>query len=328
MSSPLVSFVMPCYGYGRYLRNCLDSILSLDGGYDIEIIAIHDASPDDTLAILKSYSDPRLKLIDHEVNQGHVISVNEGLQASRGKYVVRIDPDDRYTPVFLARTLPILERHPEVGLVYGDVSIINAEGVVTQERCDQTHAGMDFKGNELVALLKKNFICAPTVVARREAWMSAWPIPSGLAFNDWYFNLMLARRWEFYYVHEVLAQYRVHGLNHHTAIGKDGSEERSVLWLLDKIYGETEPLPELDLAKQRARGEVYAAQYLDFGLKYFGHEMHRDARRCLSTAVRYQPALLLDPRVSRLLLATYLPRPWYERIKKAMKKRMPARGSS
>jgi hypothetical protein len=223
---------------------------------------------------------------------------------------------------------PVLERHPEVGLVYGDVAIVDAEGIVTLGRCDQVHAGTDFKGNELVALLKKNFICAPTVIARREAWMAAWPIPSGLAFNDWYFNLMLARRWEFYYVHEVLAQYRVHGLNHHTAIGKDGSEERSVFWLLDKIYSETEATPELHLAKQQARREVYASQYLDFGFKYFGHEMSLDARRCFAAAVRHQPSLLLDPRVTRLWLATYLPRSWYERIKNTTKRRVTVGGGS
>jgi glycosyltransferase involved in cell wall biosynthesis len=61
--SPLVSFVVPCYNYARYLPVCLGSIFHLRGGYDIEVIAIDDCSQDNTLEILSGFSDPRLKVI-------------------------------------------------------------------------------------------------------------------------------------------------------------------------------------------------------------------------------------------------------------------------
>lgn len=318
MSAPLVSFVVPCYNYGRYLRDCLDRIFAQEGDYPIEIIAINDRSTDDTLEILRSYGD-RLRLIDHEVNRGHVYTVNEGLEAARGKYVVRIDPDDRHRLHFLRRTVPILERHPEVGLVYADVAQIDASGRITAPCSDVDHGGRDFKGNELLALLRKNFICAPTVIARREAWMAAWPIPTGLAFNDWYFNVMLARKWEFYYVNDVLADYRVHGSNHHRQVSKDGTEERSVVWLLDKVYSEAESDPALEAAKQREKARIYAAQYVDFATKYFGHGDDRNSRRCYLTAIRWQPRLLARPRVLMHLVATLIPRRVYESAKRAVR---------
>jgi glycosyltransferase involved in cell wall biosynthesis len=318
VSAALVSFVVPCYNYGRYLRDCLDQILAQEGGYDIEIIAINDRSTDDTLAILQSYTDPRLHVIDHEVNRGHVFTVNEGLSASTGKYVVRVDPDDRHRLNFLRRTVPVLERYPEVGLVYADVALINAAGEITAPCSDVDHGGKDFKGNELIALLKKNFICAPTVVARREAWMEAWPVPDGLAFNDWYFNLMLARKWEFYYVSEVLADYRVHGSNHHTKISSDGSEEQSVIWLLDRVYAEREADATLEQAKREAKSEVYSSQYLDFGSKYFGHADNRKSRRCYTAANRYDPRHAVNPRVLRHLLASFIPRPLYNKAKQIL----------
>jgi glycosyltransferase involved in cell wall biosynthesis len=320
LTTPLVSFVIPCYNYGRYLRDCLNGILSQKGGYDIEIIAVNDASPDDTIDILRSYTDPRLKIIDRRENKGHIFTVNEGIAAATGKYLVRIDPDDRHHPHFLQKTVPILEQNLEVGLVYGNINLINAEGVITQERADSVHGGKDFKGNEFIALMKNNFICAPTVIARREAWLSAWPVPEGLAFNDWYFNLMLARQWEYYYVDEVLADYRVHGSNWHSKVSKDGSEERSVLQLLDQLYAQQETDPVLQAAKLAARAEVYASQYLDFATKYFGHGMNRDSRRCFLSALRHQPALLTtQPRIARYLLATFLPRSWYNAIKKGFR---------
>lgn len=315
MTSPLVSFVVPCYNYGRYLRDCLDRIFAQEGAYAIEVIAINDHSTDDTLQILRSYTDPRLRVIDHAANRGHIFTVNEGLSAATGTYVVRVDPDDRHRLNFLSRTVPILDAHPEVGLVYSDVAMINADGEITAACSDVDHHGKDFKGNELIPLLKKNFICAPTVLARREAWMQAWPVPDGLAFNDWYFNLMLARKWEFYYVNEVLADYRVHGSNHHTKISSDGSEERSVIWLLDRIYAEREADASLERAKQEAKADVYASQYLDFAAKYFGHADNRHSRRCYATAIRHDPRLAGNPRLLRHLLASFIPRPLYDKAK-------------
>ena len=324
MTTPLVSFVVPCYNYGRYLRDCLDRIFGQEGGYDIEVIAINDCSTDDTLEILRSYDDPRMRIIDHEVNRGHIFTVNEGLAAATGKYIVRVDPDDRHRPHFLTRAVPILEKYPEVGLVYGDVALINAAGEITAPCSDVDHGGKDFKGNELIPLLKKNFICAPTVVARREAWMEAWPVPNGLAFNDWYFNIMLARKWEFYYVSEVLADYRVHASQHHTKVASDGSEERSVLWILDRVYGERERDPALEKAKQEAKAEVYGAQYADFATKYFGHADSVNSRRCFVQAIRHDRRHARNPRIIRQLLATLIPRTMYERAKRMVGRGQPA----
>lgn len=321
---PLTSFVVPCYNYGRYLRNCLDPIFSQKGNPEIEVIAINDCSTDDTLDILKSYKDPRLQIIDHEVNRGHVFTVNEGIEKTRGKYVVRIDPDDRHRPTFLQTLLPVLEADPEIGLAYSNVAIMDDKGKISVERADTEHGGKDFTGNELIALMKKNFICAPSVIARREAWLGAWPVPEGLAFNDWYFNLMLARRWRFHYCDEVLADYRVHGSNWHTKVSRDGSEERSVLWLLDRLYTELEDSPELEEAKQQAKAAVYASQYLDFATKYFGHGMSGDARRCYAEAWRWAPESFKRSPHLRLWLASLLPREWYDALKRRLLRRQQA----
>ena len=319
MFTPLISFVIPCYNYGRYLRDCLDRIFAQVGEYEIEVIAVNDASPDDTIDILRSYTDPRLKIIDRRENKGHVFTVNEGMQAARGKYVVRIDPDDRHRTHFLKTLVPVLEANPSIGLAYANVAIMDGEGKITVEHADDVHGGHDFTGNELIALMKRNFICAPTVIARREAWMSAWPVPEGLAFNDWYFNLMLARRWTFHYSDQVLADYRVHGSNHHSKISADGSEERSVIWLLDKLYAEIESDPELEAAKRQAKGEIYAAQYLDFARKYFGHGMNAEARRCFAEAWRWCPELFQQGTSLRLWLASMMSRSAYECLKRVIK---------
>jgi len=210
-------------------------------------------------------------------------------------------------------------QYPEVGFVYGDAAIINETGGINAERSDRAHGGRDFKGNEFLRLLEENIVCAPTAIARREAWRTALPVPHGLAFNDWYFNLMIAREFDFYYINGVLAEYRVHERNHHSQIVLDRSEEVSILQLLDRIFSEEETRADLRSAKRRARSRVYAAQYLTLANKYFGAYMNEDARRCYLHAVHNKPNYLVRPDIRRRLLGTILGRDRYEACKSAFK---------
>src|SRR4051794_30127472 len=120
---PLVSFAVLNCNNGRFLRECVDSILSQEGGYDFEVIIVDDASTDDSAAIARSYQDWRVRFIAHERNLGHIATVNDALANTSGAYVARIDSDDRYRPHFLNDVLDIFHRFPEIGLVYGDAAI-------------------------------------------------------------------------------------------------------------------------------------------------------------------------------------------------------------
>ena len=314
-SDPTVSFVIPCYNYGRYLLDCLEGIFNQTGNYSIEIILIDDGSTDNTRDLLCSIDDSRLQIITHNSNQGHISTVNEGLKATKGKYVVRVDPDDRHRSIFLDETIPILENYPLVGLVYSDVALIDHDGKITREKVGSKFGNRDRMGFELIEVMKSNYICAPTVVARREAWMSAWPLPKGLAFNDWYFNVMLARRYQFYYVNKVLAEYRVHNENHHVKVIANKTEEASIMKILDMVYNEVEKDPDLETRKRRHRDEIYANQYLDLARKYFEFRFNEDAKRCYWEAIKRRPALMCKADVARQWLGTIVGRNLYDKMK-------------
>jgi|SRR5579862_175437 len=318
-SRPQVTFAVLNYNNGRFLRDCLDSILSQNGGHHFEIVLVDDASTDSSDQIARAYTDPRIRYFRHERNQGHIATVNDAIGAASGEYIARVDSDDRYRPDFLNEVLPMFARHPDVGLVYGDAAVMNDQGEINIERSDRAHAGRDFKGNELVRLLEENFICSPTVIARREAWQQTLPAPEGLAFHDWYFTTMMARRWDFYYLHKVIADYRVHAGNWHTAIIRNRQEEPSIFALLDRIYAETEMDPQRERAKRAARRRVYGRHYLTLADKYFGTLMNRDARRCYLQAVCKRPSYLLQFDIQRRLLATIAGRIGYEAGKRVFK---------
>src|SRR5437667_2313631 len=313
--TPQVTFVVLCYNTEPFVAECIESILEQQGSTNWEIVAVDDCSTDSTAQVLGRFRDPRLRVIRHVENRGHAESVTEALRLARGTFVARIDSDDRYRPDFLLRTLPILEKHPEVGLVYGDAALINSDSEETEPSSDRWHQGKNFKGNELVALLEQNFICAPTVIARREAWLECLPAPNHLAFHDWYFTVNIAREYEFYYLSEVLADYRVHANNLHSAIVLNKTEEPSLLWLLDQVYRTTERMPELEGQKQRAKRRVYASHYWVLANKYFGANMNSDARRCYLKAIGYLPQRALSLALLRRLIATFVKRDWYERSK-------------
>jgi glycosyltransferase involved in cell wall biosynthesis len=315
---------VPCYGYGRYLPDCLAGIFAQQGDFDLEVIAVDDASPDNSGEILRNCGDPRLRVITHEKNQGSLAAVAHGMEAARGKYLARIDPDDRYHPNFLSTLVPLLEEYPEVGMAYGNAAIIDENGVQTWPGCDGVHGGRDFKGNELIALLEDHFICAPTALGRTEAWRRAMPIPEHLAFNDVWFNWMIAREWEFYYKNVVVADYRVHSANWHGRIILDGSEEKSIFWLLDQIYAKPEKTPELERAKQQARRRIYGAQWLMTARKYFGADMEADAWRCFLRAFRSDPRTFFMKGVPRHFLGTLLGLKRYEALQAAVKRWRPS----
>jgi glycosyltransferase involved in cell wall biosynthesis len=117
---PTVSVVVPCYRYGRFLPECVQSILDQDG-VDVRVLVIDDASPDDSAEVAErlAAADDRVEVRRHAVNRGHIATYNEGLlEWADADYCVLISADDLLTPGSLARATDVLEANPSVGFVY------------------------------------------------------------------------------------------------------------------------------------------------------------------------------------------------------------------
>nr|WP_314546162.1 glycosyltransferase [uncultured Empedobacter sp.] len=89
---PLVSVILPVYNAGQHLYDCVNSIIN-QTFINFEFIIINDGSTDNSLEILKSFSDPRIIIIDQK-NKGLIASLNIGILHSTGKYIARMDADD------------------------------------------------------------------------------------------------------------------------------------------------------------------------------------------------------------------------------------------
>lgn len=94
MVNPRISIIVPVYNVGKYLRNCMDSLVN-QTFRDIEIIAVNDGSTDSSLDILFDYAniDDRVKIINQQ-NQGLSGARNSGIAKATGEYIIFVDSDD------------------------------------------------------------------------------------------------------------------------------------------------------------------------------------------------------------------------------------------
>lgn len=117
---PTIEVVVPCFNYGHYLEACVGSILE-QKGVVVSVHIIDDASTDDSAeaALALASSDTRIRVTVHRKNMGHIATYNEGLLSVGAKYSVLLSADDMLPKNALQRAVSIMEKHPEVGLVYG-----------------------------------------------------------------------------------------------------------------------------------------------------------------------------------------------------------------
>jgi glycosyltransferase involved in cell wall biosynthesis len=122
-----VAVIVPAFNYGRFLVDALDSVAA-QTHLDWECIVVDDGSTDDTEAVARRYAarDSRFRYLRQE-NRGVSAARNSGLRESSAPYVQFLDADDRLAPAALERHVAWLEMHPEVDIVYGQVTFFRTE---------------------------------------------------------------------------------------------------------------------------------------------------------------------------------------------------------
>ena len=119
MQTVKVSVIMPAHNRETFIRDSIDSVLA-QTFTDFELIVVDDGSTDTTAAIVKSYTDPRIRLI-RQPNQGVSVARNTGLEAAQGKFITFLDSDDLYYPEFL-KTLYHLMQSNETEMTFSNYS--------------------------------------------------------------------------------------------------------------------------------------------------------------------------------------------------------------
>ena len=126
--TPAVSVIIAAYNGAALVTETLRS-LTAQTLRDWEAVVVDDCSTDDTLAMLRAYPDPRVRVIAAERNGGPVRARNLAVSHAKGHYLAALDHDDLCRPERLARQVAYLERHPDVVLLGTQATMLAGETV-------------------------------------------------------------------------------------------------------------------------------------------------------------------------------------------------------
>jgi GT2 family glycosyltransferase len=115
-----VDVIIPCYGYARFLNECVNSVLS-QHGVTVRILILNDASPDNTTEIAEEIAsrDSRVEVVNHTKNKGHIASYNEGIEWASADYLLLLSADDYLLPGALTRAASAMDANPAVAFTFG-----------------------------------------------------------------------------------------------------------------------------------------------------------------------------------------------------------------
>jgi hypothetical protein len=217
---PKVSVVVPAYNLARYLGRAIESALAQDWPAEaLEVIVVDDGSTDETPQVLAAYAD-RIRAIRQD-NGGLVRAVDRGLAEVTGDYVALLDADDEWPTDRLTRHVAFLEAHPEVGLVHGDMTIIDADGAVLSPSFFEANGTQLTRGRVLGRLLGGNFVSGGASTFRASLLPAIHPIADDAAYPDWWIAATIAAVAEIDHVPGCANLYRYHGANMGLGSGAD-----------------------------------------------------------------------------------------------------------
>lgn len=122
----MITVLMPAYNAGKYIADAIRSVLA-QSFTDFELLIVDDGSSDDTIAVIKSFTDERVILLEQS-HGGVSKALNTGLLQARGKYIARFDSDDLCYEHRLQRQFSFLETHPEYVVVGSDADYMLESG--------------------------------------------------------------------------------------------------------------------------------------------------------------------------------------------------------
>lgn len=147
----------PNRGHGRYLRQCIDSVLA-QGHPDVEHRVFDAGSRDGSVEVLRSYGDAISWVSAPDA--GQAAAINEGFRKATGDVVAWLNSDDYYLPGAFDAALDALARDPGAAAVHGNAWMVDESGARVRRYPTFLLGRRD--------LAPKCYVCQPTVFLRRE----------------------------------------------------------------------------------------------------------------------------------------------------------------
>jgi len=192
-----ISVVIPCYNYGDYVGQAIESVLGQTLRPD-EIIVVNDGSTDDSLARIKKYKN-QVKVIDQK-NSGVIVARNTGLKKASCDWIIFLDADDILDKKYIEK-LYNAARLSNADVIYSGMELTGYTNEIFESRPFTEHS------------IKKGNYINNAALMRRELVLKAggYKKDMDLGFEDWELYIALAElKAKFRHVNEPLLNYRRH----------------------------------------------------------------------------------------------------------------------
>ncbi|WEK48984.1 MAG: glycosyltransferase family A protein [Candidatus Kaistia colombiensis] len=125
-----IDVAIPNYQYGRFLRDCVESVLG-QGVPQLRVLIIDNASTDNSAEVAQQLAaeDARVSFVRHGTNLGHQASFNEAIDWAAADSFLLLCADDMLAPGALMRCLPVLDQNPQVHLAFGRSAALRPTGM-------------------------------------------------------------------------------------------------------------------------------------------------------------------------------------------------------
>jgi Glycosyltransferase like family 2 len=255
MSLPSVAVLIAAYEAEPFVGQAVRSALAQDYPPElVHVVVVDDGSTDATAEVVQALADEhpsRVTLVRQE-NRGSVGAVSRAAAAPAAQeadLLAILDADDAWPAGKLAAQADVFAQHPEVGLVYTDMAVIDAEGTVVQ--ASWLAGEPPPAGRSLSAFLAQNLVTGSSIVVRGALRDVLFPIPDDMAWADWWLAARTAQHAEIAYLPLPRTLYRFHGAN--MSLGAQGPARLRELrkglalqrWFLRRL-GTEQPIGELE----------------------------------------------------------------------------------
>lgn len=200
----MISVILPVYNRAATLPRCVQSVLA-QTFTDWELIAVDDGSVDESVSVLESFGDARIRVIREEKNRGPSAARNTAIEAARGEYLALIDSDDEWLPTKLEKQIARLET--------GECDLCGCEYWLAKDGVDErvTLPAPPSWAEELHT--KCELGNGTTLMLRRECATAVGAMDERLrVYEDWDWMLRLVPRFRYAVVAEPLARVHAGGL--------------------------------------------------------------------------------------------------------------------
>lgn len=261
--TPSISIVIPAYNSAKFLPEVIQSVLK-QTYQNWELLVIDDGSTDNTATLVNNYcqQDPRIRLISKK-NGGVSSARNLGVELATSELIAFLDSDDLWLPDKLSVHIEYMNNHPEVGVSFARVELIDPQGKstgkLTANLVDNLQPYTFFYTNPTVT--------TSNVVVRKSVFQSSGGFDKTIKYSediDLLFRIAFQSDWKIEGIDQTLIQYRLHssGLSSDIIKMKEGwfklmdKARQEAPNLVDKHYRAAEAAHFQYWAKQTLRLDI------------------------------------------------------------------------